>query len=144
MWVLPRNAIKAGSPDWAAQLQECRGWWRGECDDIFELCLFTHLSTKIKIQQPRGAESQSAWLISSFCPPESLGEITTTARKTLNLFGIVKSYKFTKLKNFIKFKINAVSPYFFSDHVRQKNGTNICDREPTLSQFAVTINKGFS
>ena len=53
---------KAGSPDWAAQLQECRGWWRGECDDIFELCLFTHLSTKIKIQQPRGAESRSAWL----------------------------------------------------------------------------------
>ena len=118
MWVLPRNAIKAGSPDWAAQLQECPGGWRGECDDIFELCLFTHLSTKIKIQQPRGAESRSA--ISSFCPSESLGEITTTARKTLNLFGIVKSYKFTKLKNFIKFKINAVSPYFVSDHVGKK------------------------
>ena len=54
MWVLPRNAIKAGSPDWAAQLQECwcRGWGRGECDDIFELSLFAHLSFKTKIHQP--------------------------------------------------------------------------------------------
>ena len=64
--------------------------------------------------------SAPAGLISSFCPSESLGEITTTARKTLNLFGIVKSYKFTKLKNFIKFKVNAVSPYFVSDHVGKK------------------------
>ena len=62
MWVLPRNAIKAASPDLAAQLQECRGWWRGDCDDIFELSMFTHLSTKIKIQQPRGAESRSVRL----------------------------------------------------------------------------------
>ena len=64
MWVLSRNAIKAASPDWAAQLQECwcRVWGRGECDNIFELSLFTHLSTKIKIQQPRGAESRSVRL----------------------------------------------------------------------------------
>ena len=142
MWVLPRNAIKAGSPDWAAQLQECRGWWRGECDDIFELCLFTHLSTKIKIQQPRGAESQSAWLQRAgrtdllLLP---LGEMTTTARKTLNLFGIVKSYKFTKLKNFIKFKINAVSPYFVSDHVGIKRPRQGAD----TFAVRVTINKGF-
>ena len=54
MWVLSRNAIKAASPDWAAQLQECwcRVWGRGECDDIFELSLFAHLSFKTKIHQP--------------------------------------------------------------------------------------------
>ena len=32
-------------------------WGRGECDDIFELSLFAHLSFKTKIHQPRGAES---------------------------------------------------------------------------------------
>ena len=83
--------------------------------------------------------SVPAGLISSFCPSESLGEITTTARKTLNLFGIVKSYKFTKLKNFIKFKINAVSPYFVSDHIGIKRPRQGAD----TFAVRVTINKGF-
>ena len=72
--------MKAGSPDWAAQLQECRGWWRGECDNIFELSLFNHLSTKIKkynssravLSHDRRGCSAPAGLISSFRPSESL------------------------------------------------------------------------
>ena len=51
----------------------------GECDGIFSLSLFTHLSTKMKIQQPipqpRSAESRSVRLqrwTAVFLPP--LGE----------------------------------------------------------------------